>query len=59
MYHAMQALGHNCYIVASTSDQSGTGGRLIFASNAKLTSDSEFGEYPIVCAMYKTGTLKD
>ncbi|CAK7218500.1 hypothetical protein SBRCBS47491_003525 [Sporothrix bragantina] len=43
MYYAMTALGHNCYIVASSSDQSGQGSRLIFASNAKLTSDSEFG----------------
>lgn len=43
MYHAMTALGHNCYIVASSSDQSGQGSRLIFANNAKLTSDTEFG----------------
>lgn len=43
MYHAMTALGHNCYIVASSSDQSGQGSRPIFANNAKLTSDTEFG----------------
>ncbi|KIH92796.1 5'-nucleotidase [Sporothrix brasiliensis 5110] len=43
MYYAMTALGHNCYIVASSSDQSGQGSRLIFASDAKLTGDSEFG----------------
>ncbi|CAK7229381.1 hypothetical protein SCUCBS95973_007202 [Sporothrix curviconia] len=43
MYHAMSALGHNCYIVASSSNQSGQGSRLIFTNNAKLTSDSEFG----------------
>ncbi|CAK7203703.1 hypothetical protein SEUCBS139899_006447 [Sporothrix eucalyptigena] len=43
MYYAMKALGHNCYIVASSSDQSGQGSRLIFTNNAKLTSDSEFG----------------
>ncbi|KJR88509.1 5'-nucleotidase [Sporothrix schenckii 1099-18] len=43
MYYAMTALGHNCYIVASSSDQSGQGSRLIFANDAKLTGDSEFG----------------
>ena len=43
MYQAMTALGHNCYIVASSSDQSGQGSRLIFTSDATLKSDSEFG----------------
>ncbi|CAK7273192.1 hypothetical protein SEPCBS119000_005524 [Sporothrix epigloea] len=43
MYSAMTELGHNCYIVASSSDQSGQGSRLIFTNDATLKSASEFG----------------
>ncbi|OAA65816.1 acid phosphatase [Niveomyces insectorum RCEF 264] len=43
LYHAMRALGHNCYIVASSTDQSAQGGRIVFTNNAKLTDDAEFG----------------
>ncbi|EPE03842.1 acid phosphatase precursor [Ophiostoma piceae UAMH 11346] len=43
MYREMTALGHNCFIVASSSDQSGQGAHLIFADSATLDADSEFG----------------
>ncbi|TAQ85386.1 hypothetical protein B7494_g6287 [Chlorociboria aeruginascens] len=43
MYKAIKAFGHNAYIVASTSDQSGMGGRAVFTTSANLTADSEFG----------------
>ena len=43
MYREMTALGHNCYIVAPSTDQSGQGARLLFADSATLDADSEFG----------------
>lgn len=44
MYKAVKAFGHNVYIVAATSNQSGMGGRAVFTDQANLTADTEFGE---------------
>ncbi|CZR58184.1 uncharacterized protein PAC_08075 [Phialocephala subalpina] len=41
MYKAIKAFGHNVYIIASTSIQSGTGGTVVF-TNRNLTADTEF-----------------
>ncbi|RDW64893.1 SurE-like protein [Coleophoma cylindrospora] len=42
-YKAVKAFGHNAYIVASTSNQSGTGGTVVFTTAKNLTADTEFG----------------
>ncbi|RDW68384.1 SurE-like protein [Coleophoma crateriformis] len=42
-YKVVKAFGHNAYIVASTSNESGTGGAVIFTTAKNLTADSEFG----------------
>ena len=39
----MVARGHDCFIVASATDKSGMGGRVVFTSNSILPSGSEFG----------------
>jgi 5'-nucleotidase len=44
MYKAIKAYGHNVYIVASTKDNSGTGGTVSLTTSANLTADTEFGE---------------
>lgn len=44
LYKAVKAYGHNVYIVASTSDKSGTGGSLSFATTANLTADTQYGK---------------
>ena len=44
MYKAIKAYGHNVYIVAATSNESGTGGTVIFTTEANLTADTEFGK---------------
>ncbi|KAJ5724985.1 sure-like protein [Penicillium malachiteum] len=43
MYKAMKAYGHNVFIVAPATDQSGKGGSLTSATTANLTEDTEFG----------------
>ncbi|PWY78972.1 sure-like protein [Aspergillus eucalypticola CBS 122712] len=43
MYKAVKAYGHNVFIVAPATDQSGKGGSLTFATTANLTEDTEFG----------------
>lgn len=43
LYKAMKAFGHNVYIVASTSNQSGTGGTAVYTTEHNLTADTEFG----------------
>lgn len=43
MYKAIKAFGPNVYIVASTSNQSGTGGTVAFTTARNLTADTEFG----------------
>ncbi|KAJ5565496.1 sure-like protein [Penicillium frequentans] len=43
MYKAMKAYGHNVFIVAPATDQSGKGGSLTYATTANLTEDTEFG----------------
>ncbi|TVY22227.1 Acid phosphatase [Lachnellula hyalina] len=42
-YKAMKAFGHNVYIVASVTNQSGMGGISTYTKDRNLTSDSEFG----------------
>jgi 5'-nucleotidase len=39
----MKASGHNIYLVASASNQSGTGGTTVYTSTQNLTRDTEFG----------------
>lgn len=39
----MKAFGHNVYIVASVTNQSGMGGISTYTKDRNLTSDSEFG----------------
>ncbi|TVY34891.1 Acid phosphatase [Lachnellula subtilissima] len=43
LYKAMKAFGHNVYIVASVTNQSGMGGISTYTKDRNLTSDSEFG----------------
>ncbi|EFX02272.1 acid phosphatase [Grosmannia clavigera kw1407] len=43
MYKAVKDLGHDAYIVASSSDMSGQGGRSAYTTEANLTADSEWG----------------
>ncbi|KAK3312971.1 5'/3'-nucleotidase sure [Apodospora peruviana] len=43
LYKQMSALGHNCYIVASVTDQSDVGGRVEFTTSPKLLVDGEWG----------------
>ena len=45
MYKAIKAYGHNVYIVASTSNESGTGGTVIYTTEKNLTADTEFGDW--------------
>jgi 5'-nucleotidase len=44
MYKAVKAFGHNVYIVASATNQSGTGGTAVYTTAGNLTTDSEFGK---------------
>lgn len=39
----MTTLGHDCYIVAPATDQSGTASQTFFTNDAKLVADSEWG----------------
>jgi hypothetical protein len=52
MYKAIKAYEHNVYIVASTKDNSGTGGTVSLTTSANLTADTEFGEkvhdFPVI-----------
>ncbi len=41
-------MGHNAYLVASTADMSGNGGRAIFTNSANLTTNTEWGELLLV-----------
>lgn len=43
MYKAIKAFGHNVYIVAATSNESGIEETVVFTSAANLTADTEFG----------------
>lgn len=43
LYKAMKAFGHNVYIVASVTNQSGMGGAAVYTKDRNLTADSEFG----------------
>ncbi|KAL3420236.1 5'/3'-nucleotidase SurE [Phlyctema vagabunda] len=43
LYKAMKAFGHNVYIVASVTNQSGMGGSEVYTKYKNLTADSEFG----------------
>jgi hypothetical protein len=40
----MKAFGHQCYIVASSSNQSGTGGTAVFTTSVNLTADTQYGK---------------
>jgi 5'-nucleotidase len=39
----VKAYGHNVYLVASVTNQSGQGGTAIYAQDRNLVSDGEFG----------------
>lgn len=43
LYKPMKPFGHNVYIVASVTNQSGTGGTSIYTKDSNLTADGEFG----------------
>lgn len=43
LYKAMKAFGHNVYIVASVTNQSGMGGTAVYTQSRDLEADSEFG----------------
>lgn len=45
-YSALKTAGHNVYLVASTSNQSGQGGRFDFSYSPTLETASEFGDFP-------------
>jgi 5'-nucleotidase len=53
MYKAIKANGHDVYLVASTSNESGTGGTVIFTTAANLTADTEFGKSLIMIDSHK------
>ena len=42
LYRLLKAAGHNAWIVAPVSNQSGKGGTEVFTTEAKLTEPSEF-----------------
>jgi hypothetical protein len=52
MYKAIKAYGHNVYIVASSKEQSGTGGTVSVPATANLTVDSQFGKKSFPCGVY-------
>ncbi|KAK2624415.1 hypothetical protein QTJ16_006365 [Diplocarpon rosae] len=43
LYKAMKELGHNVYIVASVTNQSGTGGTVKYTKMKELTENGDFG----------------
>ncbi|KAH8670224.1 5'/3'-nucleotidase sure [Tricladium varicosporioides] len=43
LYKAIKAKGHNAYIVASSSNQSGMGGTVVYTNQKNLTGPTEFG----------------
>ncbi|KAK4204570.1 putative acid phosphatase [Triangularia verruculosa] len=43
LYRQMTSLGHNCYVVASVTAQTGEGVRADFTSNPRLDSDGDWG----------------
>ena len=43
MYKAIKAYGHDVWIVASSSNQSGKGGTTVYTTERNLTADTEFG----------------
>lgn len=48
LYKAMKAFGHNVYIIAPVSNQSGMGGTAVYTKDRNLTTDSEFGIFPLL-----------
>lgn len=46
LYRLLRAAGHNAWIVAPVSNQSGKGGTEVFTTEAKLTAPSEFDLVP-------------
>ena len=46
LYRLLDAAGHNAWIVAPVSNQSGKGGTEVFTTDANLTSPSEFDLIP-------------
>lgn len=44
MYKAVKAMGHNVYIVAPSSNQSGMGGIVLFSTTRNLPAETEFGK---------------
>lgn len=46
LYRLLNAAGHNAWIVAPVSNQSGKGGTAVYTTEANLTSPSEFGLIP-------------
>lgn len=51
----MKAFGHNVYIVASVTNQSGMGGIATYTKDRDLTADSEFGEHHNSLELFKPG----
>lgn len=45
-YRLLRAAGHDAWIVASATDQSGMGGRFVFTTYANLTNSTEFDLVP-------------
>ena len=46
LYRLLNAAGHNAWIVAPVSNQSGKGGTAVYTTEANLTASSEFGLVP-------------
>lgn len=44
-YKALKTAGHNVYLIASTTNNSGQGGRFSFATTSTLQSNTEFGDF--------------
>ncbi|KAK5016901.1 survival protein sure-like phosphatase/nucleotidase [Cryomyces antarcticus] len=54
LYKALNDAGHNAWIVAPVSDQSGQGGRVSFTTNANLTAPGQFNSVPKGAPSYGT-----
>lgn len=46
LYRLLRAAGHNAWMVAPATDQSGQGGRLVFATTPNLTAPAQFNLIP-------------
>lgn len=56
LYRALNAAGHNAWIVAPVYDQSGQGGRIVFATKANLTRAGEYNSVSSKAPSYGTDT---